>query len=515
MSWEADVVIAGAGSSGCVLAARLSEESGLRVLLLEAGPDYANRRLPADLEDGRQNSTQDHDWGYKHLPRRPAPRLPMPRGRVVGGSSAVNTCIALRGQPWDYDEWADLGLKRWGWESVLPYFKKLERDTDFDNEWHGQDGPIPIRRHRPEELVPFQAAFIQSCRELGFEEAPDANDPTTTGVGPHAMNKLDGRRMSAALGYLTADVRARPNLRIESGVTVRRILLDGNRATGLEVEGPEGVRVVRAGEVILAAGAIATPGILLRSGIGHREDLERIGVPVEVERNGVGRRLLDHPGTGMFLRPRNQEVLRLDDPLVQTILRYKSRNGDKRNDMILQPGSKVPLRAPLDRTFLLMTPIGKPEDYGRLTYHTADPHERPQIDTLFFRSENDLDKGVEALEIGLELADRPCMRELATPVFPPARVLRNRTFLKAWIRRFCDSGYHPSGTTKMGLADDPEAVVDDRGRVFGTAHLRVVDASVLPTMTTANIHLTVLMMAERLADDLREDLQSSVREAAE
>ncbi|MGH7295949.1 MAG: GMC family oxidoreductase N-terminal domain-containing protein, partial [Polyangiaceae bacterium] len=248
-----ETIVVGAGSSGAVAAARATEGGVRQVMLVEAGPDYPDPDgTPADLRDGTRNSMRRHDWGQMHRPT-PGHKLLFwfPRGRVVGGSSAVNTCIALRGQPHDYDEWASMGLRDWSWDRCLPAFKRLENDLDVRSEWHSQAGPIPIRRHRRDELAPWQAAFLEGCAALGFPTCDDSNDPTTTGAGTHAMNLVDGVRMSAARCYLDARARARENLLVRPDTMVRRVLLRNRRVVGLEVETHGRVHTLETSRVVL------------------------------------------------------------------------------------------------------------------------------------------------------------------------------------------------------------------------------------------------------------------------
>jgi len=489
--------VVGAGSSGSVIASRTTENPDRRVVLLEAGPDYADPAdTPADLRDGTRNAWSSHDWGYRYRPTAGSPRLPQPRGRVVGGSSAVNTCIALRGQPSDYNEWADLGLDEWSWERCLPAFKRLENDLDVCNEWHGQGGPLPIRRHGPAELTPWQSAFLGGCEELGFARCADTNDPTTTGYGAHAMNLLHGERVSAAQAYLTPEVRARENLRIRANTLVRRVVIRNGRVEGLELESRGRVEVVPTRRVVLSAGAVASPGILLRSGVGPRRTVERLGVSLVSDVPAVGRRMLDHFGAMIVLAPR-RGTCSVHEPLIQTCVRFTSQGSETRNDVMVQPGSFLQLPRSVVPCFTLMVCVGKPRGHSSLTFESADPHTRPRIAGRALSDPVDRERAVEALQVAWRCARSRAMRGLTHFAWPRRSVMSNRTALGAWVRRFSGTAYHLCGTVPMGTEGDPDAAVDGRGRVRGVSGLWVADASVFPTIPSANINLPTLMVGER------------------
>ncbi|MFI5306202.1 MAG: GMC family oxidoreductase [Polyangiales bacterium] len=500
-----ELVVVGAGSAGSVIAARVTESGQRSVLLIEAGPDYPDpSRLPRELANGGRNAMAAHDWGYRHRPTSGQLNFRFPRGRVVGGSSAVNTCIALRGQPADYDEWAERGLSEWSWERCLPAFKRLERDLDMHDDFHGQDGPLPIRRHPAEELCVWQAAFLEACAELRFPACADSNAPNSHGFGPHAMNKLDGRRISAAEAFLGPSVRARSGFSLRPDTLVRRVLLRNRRVVGVEVEGRAGVETIATERVVLCAGAINTPGILLRSGIGPRAEVERLGCELVTDVPAVGRRLLDHPGTAIFLRPRFGSRTSRQDPLIQTVLRYGSEGSGHPSDMLLQPGSKVNLTRVDLPLVSLMCAVGRPRQHGVLRFPSASPHARPVIESRLLEDAHDRGLAVDAMLLAYRLAQTKPLRGLAAHFWPSQRVLRDRTRTDAWIRSACDSGYHPCGTVPMGRENDLDAAADAHGRVRGVEGLFVADASLMPTIPSSNIHLAVLMIGERFGQLLRD-----------
>ncbi len=495
---EPHTIVIGAGASGAVIAARLTQRSDLDVLLLEAGPDYAPEHLPADLANGKENAMTSHDWGFVHRPTPEMPLFPLPRGKVVGGSSAVNTCIAYRARPEDFEEW---GLSEWTWDKVLPYFKRLETDLDYgETELHGGSGPLPVRRHPTSELVEWQQAFLDAGAHLGFPSCEDTNAPDATGFGRHAMNKIDGRRISAAEAWLTPEVRARPNFRLQPHTLVHKLVFHRGRVVGVDVSVNGRLDRIYADRVLLCAGAIGTPAILMRSGLGPKHDLKRLGVRVIRDLPDVGR-LIDHPGSGMFFIPRRRLQNSIDDPLIQTVGLVKLHDGPWLNDVQLQAGSLIPTKFKTFPGVMLMASLQKPYSVGSMTLSSLDPHERPVVNSFLHSHPKDLELISDALELLRRLAKSPPMRKLARCFYPTRGVIKSQRLRKRWVTLLgTDSGYHPSCTVPMGSA------TDQYGRVDGIEGLRICDASLFPTIPSSNIHLPTLMFGERFGEWLRDDL---------
>jgi choline dehydrogenase len=499
-----DILIVGAGSSGSAIAARASEDPNRTVALIEAGPDYPDpSQTPFDLVNSHNNSYRDHDWGLTYEPTR-GRGIAFPRGRVTGGSSAVNTTIALRGVPEDYDEWASLGNPAWAWDRVLPAFKRLERDLDFgDAPYHGDAGPISIRRYPNSELLPQHLAFLESARALGYPDCPDQNDPWAAGAGPQPMNKIGRLRVSCAIGYL-APARARPNLTIRANTFVRSLLVSGGRCTGVEVERPDGtIEGIEAKLVVLSAGALLSPAIMMRSGIGPRAQLEALSIPVVRDVPGVGANLGDHPALSIACLVKDGAIIDFDAPLIQTILRYTAKGSDKRNDLQIEQISFVG-RNGGPPMFAIAAVLEYQYGRGELRLRSADPHDAPIVDNRFCEDDRDTARLVGCFKDAYQFTRTGPLADMIESVsFPdPARPLDDAS-IAALCRKFAGSGFHPCGTVKMGRASDPLAVVDEYGCCHSVDQLVVADASIMPFVPRANTNLTCIMIGEMVGEWLR------------
>jgi len=534
MASEFDYLIVGGGSGGCALAGRLSEDAAVSVALIEAGGRGDGMLVTTPFLIAAMVPTKINNWAFETVPQ---PGLNgrrgyQPRGKALGGSSAMNAMIYMRGHPSDYDRWASLGNPGWSWDEVLPYFKRSEHNERGADAFHGSGGPLNVADLRSDPAL--RQVYERAVTEAGFAKNEDFNGAEQEGLGTYQVTQVNGERCSAARAYVLPHLGARSNLHAMTDTRALRVLLEGRRAVGVEVQRGSRREVLRARrEVILAAGAFQSPQLLMLSGIGDPEVLGRVGLPVAHALPGVGRNLQDHIDFVFGWYVSHPDALGLTVKGLARIARESLRYRRERRGMMstnhaecggflrLTPDAPAPeiqlhfvlgmledhARKPhFQHGLSLHTCLLRPKSRGSVELATPDPMDAPRIDPMFYDDADDLEKMIEAFKLARRLLEAPSLASLCVKdVFTAA--VRSDEQIRAVLRARSDSVYHPVGTCRMGT--DALAVVDPQLRVHGIERLRVVDASIMPTLIGGNTNAPTIMIGEKAADLIKASSASS------
>ena len=522
---EFDVVVVGAGSAGCVLSARLTENPNITLCAIEAGGRDRNPWIHIPMGFGKLVPNPKVNWGYETEPEPGlgGRRIVWPRGKVLGGSGSINGLVFLRGAPSDYDEWQRLGAQGWGYRDVLPYFKRMEHSVDGANEWRGTGGPMTISNiKRPSTVA---KAFVEACERLQYQRNPDFNGERIDGIGFAPLNVHNGWRRSTAVGYLKPNL-GRRNLELMTRAHVRRILFEGRRAVGVEVE-RDGLiqRIGARRELILSGGSINSPVLLLASGIGPAAELTAQGIDVKLDLGGVGKNLQDHYQSSFAFKTRspdtfNEAVMSPAKSVklaLQWLLTGSGQLAVGATEATLfaksSPSEPVPdiqyqvlnfssdgLVNGLHRWpgFSFIFSVCRPKSRGEITLRDKAGRLPPKILANYLTDPDDVRIMLAAFRIGRQIAATDPFRSLVSEPLRPGPEVQSDEQIADYIRKAGSTVYHPCGTCRMG--EDDSAVVDSRLRVRGIEGLRVADASVMPAMPSPNIHPATIMVAEKGSD---------------
>lgn len=531
-----DYIIIGGGTGGCALAARLSEDPAVSVCLLEAGGGDANWRVRTPGAVGFAHTAPDLGWGYRSVPQAGLQdrQINLARGRLLGGTSAVNGMVYFRGPATDFDTWHRLGNPGWSYEEVLPYFLRSEGNFDWpESRLHHCGGPVGISSLQ--SLNPLVPRFLLAADSLGYPRCSDFNTPAAEGFGTRQLTIRDGRRETAATAFLDP-IRGRGNLAVLTGALVHRVRFDGRRATGVDLElAGNTVRQLHCQrEVILCAGAYNTPQILLRSGLGPAEPLRELGIDVIADLPQVGKNLRDH--VSAFVQARSSTTFsygvswRTMPRLLKNLAEYALwRRGPlasnlfeaagfvRSHDDLRGPNLHIVLNpflrpraggiVPFGHGVAIMATVLQPHSHGTVSLRSAEPQASPLIDPGFLRDSRDVDTLVEGVKIARRLLQAPAFADIRPREVDPGPDVRSDDEWADYVRRTAYSVFHPGGTCRMG--SDPQSVVDPSLRVRHVSGLRIADASIYPTLISGNTNASVMMIAEKAADLIRGKPQPS------